>query len=309
MIDYIYQMNLRDLTYLTTLADTGHFRRAAEACNVTQPTLSMQLRKLEEFLGVTLVERGGRHALLTPAGKEIVARARAILHETEAMRELARHFRDPFAGELSLGLFPTLAAYLLPLILPEINARFPALQLTLMEEKTPVLTEMLLAGKLDCALLALPIEEEGLQSTSLFHEPFLLAVAAGHPFARKKRISQEALSGKTLLLLNDGHCMREHALSVCRAIGAGESKQFRATSLETLRHMVAAKRGITLMPALSVRNDPLLSYIPFASPVPSRTVGLVWRKTSARHTLFECMAAQLGPALIKTAGGAIAPAK
>ncbi len=284
-------MNLRDLQYLATVAEHLHFGRAASLCNVSQPTLSMQLKKLEDYLGVQLFERTNRSVMLTPIGSAITTRARQILSEAEAIRELARTAADPLSGNVHLGVFPTLAPYLLPTLVPKIKEHFPRLTLRLTEEKTPQIITQLEEGKLDCALIALPAESEHLTAIPLFSEPFLLAVPAHHPLARRKTVTPDDLAPYALLLLEEGHCLRAQALEVCHAIGIGEANTFRATSLETLRHMVAAGGAITLMPKLACQQtDPLVRYIPFAAPAPSRTIGLVWRKTSARTPLFTALA-------------------
>ena len=235
-------MNLRDLQYLVAVSDTLHFGRAAAQVHVSQPTLSMQLKKLEETLGVQLIERSNKQVMLTPIGMEIAARARGILTSTAQLVEVAKHARDPLAGTLHLGLFPTLAPYLLPSLMPHLRARFPALKLQLVEEKTPELLQQLEAGEIDAALLTLPLPaaHPALVSASLFTEPFLLAVSPSHRLAKRKKVALSDLTQESVLLLEDGHCLRDQALEICQMIGVGEASHFRATSLETLRHMVAA---------------------------------------------------------------------
>lgn len=283
-------MNLRDLQYLSAVAEHLHFGHAADACHVSQPTLSMQLKKLEEELGVQLFERTNKSVRLTAVGRDITQRAERILREADSIRIVASASTDPLAGEIRLGVFPTLAPYLLPSLMPLLGKHFPKLSTLLIEEKTPELVARLEGGEIDAALLAVPVESESFLHETLFDEPFLLALGKDHKLARKKRITLRELVGETMLLLEDGHCLREQALSVCHAIGAGEAKHFRATSLETLRHMVAGGDSVTLMPALAAQGDTSLRYIPFAAPAPSRTIGLYWRKTSARSALFEKMA-------------------
>ena len=278
-------MNLRDLQYLVALAEHRHFGRAAAACFVSQPTLSTQVRKLEEDLGVALVERAPRKVMLTPAGRDMVERARRILAEVEQMKESARRTRDPEAGTVRLGMFPTLGPYLLPHVVPRLRERFPRLELLLVEEKTPVLLERLQEGRLDAALLALPLHDESLHLEFLFEEPFLLAVPRGHALARAGALAMDDLADERLLLLEDGHCLREQALDVCRLAGASEKTEFRATSLETLRQMVAAHVGVTLLPVLSVkppvaRSDDI-RLLPFRAPAPSRRIAMAWRRSSA----------------------------
>ena len=278
-------MNLRDLQYLVALADHRHFGRAAAASFVSQPTLSTQIRKLEEELGVSLVERAPRNVMLTPVGLDMAERARRVLAEVEQMKEAARRTRDPEAGSVRLGIFPTLGPYLLPHVVPGLRTRFPRLELLLVEEKTPVLLERLHAGKLDAALLALPLHDEQLQVEFLFEEPFLLAVPALHPLAGAGPLSMEDLADERLLLLEDGHCLRDQALDVCRLAGASEKTEFQATSLETLRQMVAAGVGVTLLPTLAVKppvsNSAEIRLVPFRDPPPSRRVAMAWRRSSA----------------------------
>lgn len=280
-------MNLRDLKYLVAIADHLNFSKAAEVCNISQPTLSMQLKKLEEYLGVQLIERTNKKIFLTKIGQEISERARQIVYKAEQLRQVAKNASNPLSGEITMGIFPTLAPYLLPLIVPKIKLSFPKITLMLIEEKTPEIIRQLESGKMDCALLAYPVFSESLRSIKLFTEPFTLAVPISHAFAQYKTISKKDLENEELLLLDEGHCLRDQALEVCNSIGIGVSKYFRATSLETLRQMVAAGNGITLIPKLSVyKKDSYVKYIPFESPSPSRTVGIFWRRTSARSQLF-----------------------
>lgn len=290
-------MNLRDLRYLVALADLRHFGRAAEACHVSQPTLSTQIRKLEEELGVSLVERAPRHVMLTPAGQDIALRARRVLAEVEQMRETARRTADPEAGSVRLGLFPTLGPYLLPHVVPRIRRRFPRLELLLVEEKTETILHMLRDGKLDAAVLALPLHEDWADSEFLFEEPFLLAVPEGHPLSGRHDLSLADLGDQHLLLLEEGHCLRDQALEVCGLAGAGEKEGFRATSLETLRQMVAAGVGVTLLPVLAVKPpvppSANLRLLPFRNPPPSRRLALVWRKSSAMAAFLHDLAGEL----------------
>jgi LysR family hydrogen peroxide-inducible transcriptional activator len=290
-------VNLRDLSYLVALADLRHFGRAAEACHVSQPTLSTQVRKLEEELGVALVERAPRQVMLTPAGSDIVERARRVLAEVAQMRETARRTTDPEAGSVRLGMFPTLGPYLLPHVVPGLRARFPRLELLLVEEKTETLVGMLRAGRLDAAVLALPLHDDGLHCEPLFAEPFMLAVPAGHPLADKGELSLKSLAHEHLLLLDDGHCLRDQALEVCSLAGAGEKEGFRATSLETLRQMVAAGVGITLLPMLAVKPpvppSAAMRLLPFRDP-PHRRLALVWRRSSAMSAFLRQVAKVLG---------------
>jgi LysR family hydrogen peroxide-inducible transcriptional activator len=290
-------MNLRDLKYLVALADHRHFGRAAAACFVSQPTLSTQIRKLEDELGLPLVERAPRKVMLTPAGVEAAARARTIVAEVEQMKEAARRSRDPEAGTVRLGIFPTLGPYLLPHVIPNIRERFPQLELLLVEEKSDELLARLREGKLDAALLALPLEDDQLHAEFLFEEPFLLAVSGQHPLARRHHLDVQELSAQKLLLLEDGHCLRDQALAVCRLFGANEKSEFRATSLETLRQMVAADVGITLLPTLSVKppvprseNIRLLDFQ--GDDRPSRRIVMAWRRSSAMTGFLQQLAQQ-----------------
>ncbi len=288
-------MNLRDLQYLVALAEHRHFGRAAQASFVSQPTLSTQIRKLEEELGVTLVERTPRKVLLTETGREITRRARAVLAEVEEIRAIAQRTRDPEAGTLRLGIFPTLGPYLLPHVIPLLRARFPRLELLLTEEKTEHVIRMLREGALDAGILALPVHEESLHSEFLFEEPFVLAVPEQHPLAsQKRRLKLSDLANQHLLLLEDGHCLRDQALDVCQLAGASEKSGFRATSLETLRQMVAANVGITLLPTLAVK-PPIAStdnvhLVEFAGHAPSRRIAMVWRKSTSMSGFLKQLA-------------------
>jgi LysR family hydrogen peroxide-inducible transcriptional activator len=290
-------MNLRDLRYLIALADLRHFGRAAEACHVSQPTLSTQVRKLEDELGVALFERAPRQVMLTPAGKDIVERARRIWAEVEQMREAARRTADPEAGSVRLGLFPTLAPYLLPHVVPGIRRRFPRLELLLVEEKTEALLGLLRSGRIDAAVLALPQHDEGLEMEFLFEEPFVLALPDAHPLAGHRNLALAELSDQHLLLLEEGHCLRDQALEVCGLAGSGEKEGFRATSLETLRQMVAAGVGMTLLPMLAVKPPVPVSgnirLLAFRDPPPSRRLGMFWRRSSAMAPFLRQLASQL----------------
>lgn len=281
-------MNLRDLQYLVAVAEYRHFGKAAEACHVSQPTLSQQLKKLEEYLGAQLIERDSRRVQLTSLGSDVATRARRIVNDAEALVQLARSASDPLVGELRLGAFPTLAPYYLPVVLPMLRQKLPDLKLFLVEDKTPHLIQLVQRGELDAALLALPVPNEGLEAIPLFREPFLLAVPKQHLLARRKQIGLEDLQGQSLLLLEDGHCLRDQALEVCQQAGAGENATFRASSLETLRQMVAGGIGITLMPQMAVREqEEGVRYVPLKA-MAERHVGLVFRaSTSRRRTLIH----------------------
>ncbi len=288
-------MNLRDLSYLVALAEYRHFGRAAEASFVSQPTLSTQIRKLEDELGVALVERTPRKVLLTETGREIARRARGVLSQIDEIKSIAQRTRDPESGTIRLGIFPTLGPYLLPHVVPRLRQRFPRLELLLREEKTEQVLHMLREGTLDAGILALPVHDDSLHTEFLFEEPFVLAVPGGHPLASRDRLRMEDLSDQDLLLLEDGHCLRDQALEVCHLAGAGEKSGFRATSLETLRQMVSANVGITLLPALAVKppvaQSPDVQLVEFEAPAPSRRIAMLWRKSSAMTPFFEALAA------------------
>ena len=287
-------MNLRDLRYLVALADHKHFGRAAAASFVSQPTLSTQIRKLEDELGVPLVERAPRKVMLTPAGRDIAERARRVIAEVEQMKEAARRSQDPEAGTVRLGLFPTLGPYLLPHVVPRIRARFPKLELLLVEEKSDVILARLREGKLDAGLLALPVHDDQLHAEFLFEEPFLLAVPETHPLAKQESLALKDLSRERLLLLEDGHCLRDQALDVCQLAGAGEMSGFQATSLETLRQMVAANVGVTLLPTLAVKppvaRSDNIHLLGFRDSQPSRQIAMVWRRSSAMAGFLQQLA-------------------
>lgn len=283
-LPYNHRMNIRALKYFVKLAELKHFSRAAEACFVSQPTLSTQVRKLEEQLGVSLVERAPRKVMLTPIGEDIAHRARHILRDIDHLEAAARRSKDPTTGNLKLGIFPTLAPYLLPHVIPRIRAKYPELRLQLVEEKTEDILRMLDQGRLDAAVLALPVNEQGLEMHTLFKENFVAAMPASHPLGDKTTISLKDLEGEELLLLEEGHCLRQHALAVCDLAGAHERVDFHATSMETLRQMVAANVGMTLMPVLSIKPPipPTENIVlrNFEAPQPNRTIALVWRKSS-----------------------------
>jgi LysR family transcriptional regulator, hydrogen peroxide-inducible genes activator len=287
-------MNLRDLKYLVALADHKHFGKAAAASFVSQPTLSTQIKKLEDELGVSLVERAPRKVMLTPAGRDAADRARRIVAEVEQMKEAARRSQDPESGTVRLGIFPTLGPYLLPHVVPLIRARFPKLELLLVEEKSDELLNRLREGRLDAGLLALPVHDDQLHTEFLFEEPFLLAVPDQHPLARRDALTLDELSEHKLLLLEDGHCLREQALEVCRLSGANEKSEFRATSLETLRQMVAANVGITLLPTLAVKppvaRSDNIHLLGFSDSAPSRQIAMVWRRSSAMTAFLASLA-------------------
>jgi LysR family transcriptional regulator, hydrogen peroxide-inducible genes activator len=289
------ELKLKDLRYLVAVADLRHFGRAAARCFVSQPTLSAQLKKLEQDLGVQLIERAPNNVSLTPAGEEIVARARRVLEASDEVVTLASSHRDPLAGRLRLALLPTIGPYLLPRVAPAIRRGLPRLQLRLYEYQTAPMLQKLHDGELDVGILALPVELDGLESRELFREAFLVALPERHRLAAHATLRVADLKAETLLLLEDGHCLRDQALEVCSRIGVREQQDFRATSLETLRQMVATGAGVTLLPELaghgaygSARGVVLR---PFARPAPVRHVGAVWRKSSARRAAIDALCA------------------
>lgn len=279
-------MNLRDLKYLVSVAKERNFIRAAKASFVSQPTLSMQIKKLEDELGVQIFERSQKSFLVTKIGKEILAKAEIILREAEEIKNIARNSKDPFSGELRIGGFPTLASYFFPKILGKISKKFPKLKLFLVEEKTEMLLQKLQEGEIDAAFIALPIEASDFQVEEIFSEPFLLAVPKNHILAKSKKIQAQNLKNQKLMLLEDGHCMRSQALEVCDIVGAFERQDFKASSLETLRQMVEIGVGITLMPKIAIKEDDKITYLEISN-APKRTIGLVWRKSSAREVLMR----------------------
>jgi LysR family hydrogen peroxide-inducible transcriptional activator len=294
-------MNLRDLRYLVALAEERHFGKAAERCFVSQPTLSAQIRKLEDYLGVALVERQPKRVSLTETGEKIVARARLVLQEADAIVEIARTDRDPLSGALRLALIPTVGPYLLPHVVGPLRKAVPRLKLMLYEYQTAPLLEKLRAGELDCGIIALPMPTEGLETEVLYDEPFTLAVPANHPLADRDRVRLEDIKDETLLLLEDGHCLRDHALSVCSRIRLNQEQDYRATSLETLRQMVAAGHGITLLPELAaatpVGTARGLKIKAFTRPAPVRTIGAVWRKSTTRGKAIDAVIAAIRAAM------------
>jgi LysR family hydrogen peroxide-inducible transcriptional activator len=279
-------MNLKDLKYLVALADTGHFGRAAERSFVSQPTLSAQLKKLEEYLGVKLVERQPRNVQLTEVGKQVVVRARRMLDDGDEIVALARSNSDPLTGKVRVALIPTIGPYLLPRVMPKIRKALPQLGLMLYEYQTEPLMKRLRDGEIDLGIIALPTHLDGLESRSLYEEAFTLALPNNHPLAEKSAVRVQDLKGHTLLLLEDGHCLRDQALEVCGRVDVREAEDFRATSLETLRQMVVAGLGITLLPESAVESpfgsQRGLAIRHFVKPAPTRNVGAVWRKSSTR---------------------------
>jgi len=243
---------------------------------------------------VLLVERTKRKVMLTPVGKEVVRRARLILQEVEQIEEISVSFKDPMQGKLRMGLIPTLGPYLLPFMIPAMVQEYPRLQLFLYEEQTHILLKKLSDAELDVIILALPVSSSGLSEIELFDEPFLLALPRGHELSIQDSVSLSDLSEERILLLEDGHCLRDQALEVCMMAGATENPEFQGTSLETLRHMVSAGMGVTLMPYYSVfpnsGSNPPMTYLQFDAPVPSRKIGLLFRESSQRREGFLSIA-------------------
>ncbi len=279
-------MNLRDLKYLIAVAKEQHFARAAEKSFVSQPTLSMQIKKLEDELGVQIFERSQKKFMITKVGEEILKKAEIILREAEEIKNIAKNSKDPFSGEIRIGAFPTLASYFFPKIVGKISKKFPQLKLLLVEEKTEVLLHKLKRGEIDAAFIATPCEDSGLVHKKIFEEDFLLAVPKKHPLAKNKKVEKKDLKGQELMLLEDGHCLRDQALEACSMLGAFEQQDFRASSLETLRQMVIFGAGITLMPEIAVKKEDKISYVKITN-APHRKIGLYWRETSTRKILMK----------------------
>ncbi len=299
----ISDLSLRQLQYVVAVADTLGFRRAAERCGVSQPTLSTQIQQLEGVLGVTLFERDRRRVLLTTAGEEVVARARRVLVETEDLLSAATRARDPFAGTFRVGVIPTIAPYFLPEVTQVLAKKYPALRLVFREEKTEDTVRDLWAGTLDAGLVALEADLGDLEYAEVLRDPFVLALPKGHRLAKKQRVTQKDLDNEQVLLLEDGHCLRAQALDVCKQAGAREM-DLRATSLATLVQMVAGSKAVTLLPelAVSVENRRAqLDIRSFSAPVPSRTVALVWRPRSPFADAFRRTAATLKAAHVHLA--------
>jgi LysR family hydrogen peroxide-inducible transcriptional activator len=279
-------MNLQALNYLLALHACGGFHKAAKACHVSQPALSIQIKKFEEELGIQLLERSTRGFFFTPAGKEVLARARVVMQQVSEIEELAELWNDPYAGAISIGAFPTLAPYYFPQILDHFIDSYPSLQINLVEEKTGVLLERLKAGTLDAAFLALPEEHNELECGTIFSEPFYVGVAPSHPLAKRKTITPVKLAEERLLLLEEGHCLRGQALDFCSSAGIGEVLNFRASSMETLLQMVAMGRAVSLFPNCVAKRNQHLHYLKLTGGSAARTIALFWRKSSVRRDLM-----------------------
>jgi len=299
------QITLRDLRYLLAMAEHGHFGRAAEACGISQPTISVQLRKLEELLGAELFDRASRTLAPTAACERLIGHARAAVAEADALLAVARGLRDPLAGRFRLGIIPTLAPYLLPLVFAPLRAALPALEIEPWEEQTVVLLARLRAQELDAALLASEVDGPDLASASLFEEPFLAALPPEHPLAARPVVAEAELS-RDILVLTEGHCLREQALQACGRNG-GQSGGMRAASLPTLMNMVAAGYGTTLVPGLAAGAAQDLGIIlrPLSSPA-GRIVRMAWSLRAPREAVLERMNAVIATRLRGFAEGAAA---
>lgn len=294
-------MTLTELKYIVAVARERHFGRAAEACFVSQPTLSVAIRKLEDELGVTLFERGGAEVGVTPIGQRVVAQAQKVLEESANLKEIAKQGHDPLSGALRVGVIYTIGPYLLPKLIPRLIERTPQMPLLLQEYFTVRLLELLRQGEIDCAIMALPLPEAGLMLQPLYDEPFVVAVPRAHPWTSRMRVNSGELKNETMLLLGAGHCFRDQVLEVCpelsrfSASSDGIQRTFEGSSLETIRHMVASGIGITVLPATSVPAVPderdLLRYIPFEAPIPDRRVVLAWRKSFPRTAAIDALVA------------------
>ena len=290
-------MTLTELRYIVAVARERHFGRAAEACFVSQPTLSVSIKKLEEELDVKIFERGATEVTVTPLGDEIVRQAQSVIEQAAAIKEIAKRGKDPVSGPLRLGVIYTIGPYLLPDLVKQAIERVPQMPLMLQENFTVKLLEMLRTGELDCAIMAEPFPDTGLAVAQLYDEPFMVAVPTTHPMAQRQSVSTEELKQETMLLLGTGHCFRDHVLEVCpeyarfSSDAEGIRKSFEGSSLETIKYMVASGMGITVVPQLSVPKDPQLhiKYIPFSGSVPTRRVVLAWRRTFTRYEAIAAL--------------------
>ena len=289
-------MTLTELRYIVAVARERHFGRAAQSCFVSQPTLSVAVKKLEEELGLQLFERGPGEVSVTPSGQRIVEQAQRVLEEAARVKEIAAAGRDPLAGPLRLGAIYTIGPYLLPKLIPHLRRAAPAMQLHIQENFTHVLADMLKSGEVDVILVALPFAEPGIETRAVYDEPFLIAVPRGHPWEGRKRVSSEELTRESLLLLGEGHCFRDQVLDICHTVRARERSAIARTveggSLETIRQMVASGVGVTVLPATSVSNSQstdLIRVLPFARPTPTRRVALAWRRSFPRPEAIEAL--------------------
>jgi LysR family hydrogen peroxide-inducible transcriptional activator len=303
-------MTLTELKYIVAVARERHFGKAADACFVSQPTLSVAVKKLEEELDVKLFERSANEVTVTPLGEEIVRQAQSVLEQAANIKDIAKRGKDPLAGALKLGVIYTIAPYLLPDLVRQVITRTPQMPLMLQENFTVKLLEMLRTGEIDCAILAEPFPDAGLAIAPLYDEPFFAAVPRDHPLAQHNSVSADALKNETMLLLGNGHCFRDHVLEVCPEFARfssnaeGIRKSFEGSSLETIKHMVAAGMGITLVPRLSVpegalapkkrgKDDAFVKYLPVqddkGAPPPTRRVVLAWRRSFTRYEAIAAL--------------------
>ncbi|HEY2754506.1 MAG TPA: LysR substrate-binding domain-containing protein [Pseudolabrys sp.] len=285
-------ITLRQLRYLASLARHRHFGRAADDCAVTQPALSMQIRELEREIGAELVERRPNDVALTETGVEVADRAERILAAARDLVDFARH-RDVLSGPLKLGIIPTLAPYILPRVLPRLQTSFPELRLEVRETQTRLLLDELTSGELDCVMLALPAEGSDVETLTLFHDRFLLAVPVAEPFHTRGRVAIEEVDQRRLILLEEGHCLRDQALAFCATKRGDAPAGLGATSLATVMQMVANGYGVTLLPEVAVDaevRDGRVKLLRFAEPEPARSIGLAFRRTSPRKRDFEALA-------------------
>ena len=288
-------MNIRDLEYLIALADFKHFRKAADACNVSQPTLSGQLRKLEDELGTVLLERTSRKVLFTQAGLMLVEQAKVVLREVKILKEMASNQGKEMSGPMHIGIIPTLGSYISPLILPHLKQLFPTLEVYIYELQTSTLVEQLEAGQLDCGILAFTKESEPFIEIPIFKEKMRLAVSNEHPWAKETFLSLDQLRDQEMLMLDDGHCLKTQTMDHCLSLGAKENPHFKANSIETLRNMVAANVGIAFIPELAakVSYQDKVSYLNFVDPQPYRTIGLIYRPGSPLRLRYERLAKEI----------------
>ena len=281
-------MTLTELRYIVAVARERHFGRAAEACFVSQPTLSVAVKKLEEELGVMLFERGPGEVTITPPGQKIVEQAQRVLEEASRVKDLAAAGRDPLAGPLRLGAIYTIGPYLLPKLIPILRRNAPAMQLHIQENFTHRLSDALKSGEVDAILIALPFVEPGIETRALYDEPFFVAIPKGHAWEGRKRITSEELTRESLLLLGEGHCFRDQVLEFCHT---AHTRAIEGGSLETIRQMVASGVGVTVLPSTSINPDaadPLIRILPLR-PAPSRRVGLAWRRSFPRPEAIEAL--------------------
>ena len=288
-------MTLTELKYIVAVAQHGHFGNAARACHVTQPTLSLGIKKLEEELGIDLFERGARNEIhITPLGERIIEQAQKVLEQADRVKQLADHHQDPLSDPLRLGAIYTIAPYLLPELIPRIHKRAPQMPLLIEENFTATLSDQLKQGNVEVIVIALPFNEPGILTQAVYDETFVAAVPRQHPWHDRQSVKANELAEESLLLLGPGHCFRDQILQACPDCNTSGNLQqsLAGGSLETIRHMVATGAGITVLPSssdLHSNRSDLLSMIPFEHPAPSRRVALAWRKSFSRHEAIEAL--------------------